>query len=62
MEIRHLIADPITRKVWEQDMPLEVDRPVNTKITKFIRKKMVPKGEKAVYTRISRLAPQQGDQ
>ena len=52
LELRHLIADPITRKVWDPAMSVEVDRRVNTKTIKFIRKEMIPRGEKAVYTRL----------
>ena len=52
LEFRHLIADPVTRKVWDPAMSVEVDRLVNTKTIKFLKRPMIPKGQKAVYTRL----------
>ena len=52
LEFRHLIADPITSQVWDPALSVEVNRLLNTKTIKFLRKAMIPRGEKAVYTRL----------
>ena len=50
MEFRHLIQDPSTKKVWNPAMSTEIDRLVYTKTIRFIKKRNIPRGEKAVYT------------
>ena len=50
MEFRHLIKDPITKKIWNPAMSTEVDRLVETKTIRFTKKRNIPRGEKAVYT------------
>ena len=52
MEYRHLIQDPATKAVWNPAMATEVDRLVSTRTTRFLKKKNIPKVEKAVYTRL----------
>ena len=52
MEYRHLIQDPSTKAVWNPAMATEVDRLIDTETTRFIKKKNIPLGEKAVYTRL----------
>ena len=52
MEFRHLIADPTTRKAWDPAMSVEVDRFIETKTIRFIKRAMIPRGEKVVYTRL----------
>ena len=52
LEFRHLIKDPVTKKIWNPAMSTEVDRLVKTKTIRFIKKQCIPRGEKAVYTRL----------
>ena len=52
LEYRHLIQDPATKAVWNPAMATEVDRLVSTRITRFLKKKNIPQGEKSVYTRL----------
>ena len=52
MEYRHFILDPETKAVWNPEMATEVDMLVSTRTTRFLKKKNIPKGEKAVYTRL----------
>ena len=52
LEYRHLIQDPATKAVWNPKMATEVDRLVSTRTTRFSKKKNIPQGEKAVYTRL----------
>ena len=52
LEYRHLIQDPTTKAVWNPVISIEVDRLVSTKTTRFMKKRNIPKGEKAVYTRL----------
>ena len=52
LEYRHLIQDPKTKAVWNPAIATEVDRLVSTETTRFLRKKNIPHGEKAVYTRL----------
>ena len=52
LEFRHLIADPVTKKVWDPEMSTEIDRLIYTITIDFIKGKRIPKNEKAVYTRL----------
>ena len=52
MDYRHFIQYPATKAVWNPEMATEVDRLVSTETTIFLRKKNIPQGEKAVYTRL----------
>ena len=52
LEFRHLIADPVTKKVWDPAMSTEIDRLINTITIDFIKRKSIPRNEKAVYTRL----------
>ena len=52
LEYRHLIQDPTTKAVWNPAMATEVDRLIDTETTRFLKKKNIPLGEKAVYTRL----------
>ena len=52
LEYRHLIQDPATKAVWNPAMATEVDRLIDTETTRFLKKKNIPLGEKAVYTRL----------
>ena len=52
MEFRHLIADPVTKKVWDPAMSTEIDCLIDTITIDFIKGKRIPKNEKAVYTRL----------
>ena len=40
------------KPVWNPEMAIEVDRLVSTRTTRFLREKIIPQGEKAVYTRL----------
>ena len=51
MEYRHLIQDPIII-FWNPAMLTEIDCLVNTKTTRFIKRRNIPRGERAVYTRL----------
>ena len=50
LDYRHLIQDPATKAEWNPAMATEVDRLIGTEKTRFLRKKNVPQGEKAIYT------------
>ena len=52
LEYRHLIQDPTKKSVWNLAMATEVDRLVSTRTTRSLKKKNIPQGEKAVYTRL----------
>ena len=52
LEYRHLIQDPTTKSVWNPEMATEVDRLIDTETTRFLKKKNIPLGETAVYTRL----------
>ena len=52
MEFRHRIKDPITKKILNPATSTEVDRLVKTETIGFIKKGNIPRGEKAVYTRL----------
>ena len=52
LEFRHLIADPVAQKVWDPAILAEVVCLVDTKAIQFIKKAMIPRGDKAVYTRL----------
>ena len=52
LEYRHLIQYPETKAVWNPEMSTEVDRLVSTQTTRLLKKINIPKGEKAVYTRL----------
>ena len=52
MEFRHLIKDPITKKICNPVMSTEVDRLVEIKTIGFIKKRNIPRREKEVYTRL----------
>ena len=52
LEYRQLIQDPATKVVWIPEMATEVDRIVIKRTTRFLKKKNIPQGEKAVYTRL----------
>ena len=52
LEYRYLIQYPTTKAVWNPAMATEVDRLISTETTIFLRKKNIPQGEKAVYTRL----------
>ena len=52
LEYRNLIQDPATKAVWKPAMSSEVDRLVSTQTTRFMKKINIPKGEKAVFTRL----------
>ena len=52
LKYRHLIQDPATKAVWNPAMATEVDRLIDTETTRFLKKKNIPLGEKAVYTRL----------
>ena len=52
LEYRHLIQDPNTKKVWNPAMSTEVDRLVDPKTIRFIKKRNIPRGENSVYTRL----------
>ena len=46
LEFRHLIKDPVTKKIWNPAMSTEVDRLIKTKTIRFIKKRCIPRGEK----------------
>ena len=48
LEYWHLIQDPATKSVWNPAMSTEVDRLFSTQTTRFMKKRNIPKGEKAV--------------
>ena len=48
LEYRHLIQDPAKKAVRNPEMATEVERLVRTRTTRFLKKKNIPKGEKAV--------------
>ena len=50
LEYLHIIQDPETKSVWNPSMSTKVDRLISTQTTKFLKKRNIPKGEKAVYT------------
>ena len=52
LEYRHLIQDPTTKSVWNTEMSTEVDRLIYTETTRFLKKRNIPRGETAVYTRL----------
>ena len=52
LEYRHLIQDPATKAVWNPTISTELDRLVSTQTTRFMKKRYIPKREKAVYTRL----------
>ena len=53
LEFRHLIAKPVTKKIWDSVMSAEVDRLIDTVTIKFVkRKRGIPIKEEAVYTRL----------
>ena len=52
LEFRHLIADPVTKKVWDPAMSTEIYRLIDTVTIKFEKRKNIPRNEKAVYTRL----------
>ena len=52
LELRHLIADPVTKKVWDPEMSTEIDSLIDTITIYFIKRKSIPKNKKAVYTRL----------
>ena len=52
LEFRHLIADPVTKKVWDPVMSTEIDRLIDTITIDFIKRESIPKNERAVYTRL----------
>ena len=52
LEYRHLIQDPATKAVWNTAMATEMDRLIDTETTRFLKKKNIPLGETAVYTRL----------
>ena len=52
LEYRHLIQYPATKAVWNPAMSTKVDRLVSTQTTRFMKKRNIPKGNKAVYTRL----------
>ena len=52
LDYRHLIQDPATKSVWNPAMSTDVKRLVSTQMTRFMKKRNIPKGEKAVYTRL----------
>ena len=41
-EYRHLMTDPATKAIWEPAMTIELDRLLNKKMIRFIRKYEVP--------------------
>ena len=50
--VQELIQDPTTKAVWNPAMATEVDRLIDTETTRLLKKKNIPLGEKAVYTRL----------
>ena len=42
LEFRHFIADPETKKVWDPAISAEVDRLLNTKTIRFIKRREIP--------------------
>ena len=52
LEYRHLIQYPTTKAVWNPAMATEVDRLLDTETTRLLKKKNIPLGETAVYTRL----------
>ena len=52
LDCRHLIQDLTTKAVWNPAMATEVDRLIDTETIRFFKKKNIPLGEKAVYTRL----------
>ena len=52
LEYRHLILDPSKKSLWNPEMATEVDRLIDTETIRFLKKKNIPLGEKAVYTRL----------
>ena len=52
LEYCHPIQSPATKNVWNPAIFTKVDRLVKTKTIRFIKKCDIPRGEKAVYTRI----------
>ena len=51
LDYRHLIQYLAKKAIWNPTMSTEVDRIVSTQTTRFMKKRDIPKGEKAVYTR-----------
>ena len=45
LEFKYLIKDPVTKKVGNPAMSTEVDRLVDTKTSRFIKKRDIPRGE-----------------
>ena len=39
------IKEPATKAVWNPEMATEVDRLVSTKMTRFLKKRNIPRGE-----------------
>ena len=52
MEFRHLIAEPVTKKVWDPEISTEIYLLMDTVTIDIIKKKSIPSNEKAVYTRL----------
>ena len=52
LEFRHLIADPVTKKLWDPAMSTEIDRLIDKITIYFIKREKIPTNEKAVYTRL----------
>ena len=52
LDYRHLIQDLTTKTVWNPAMATEVDRLIDTETTIYSKKKHIPLGETAVYTRL----------
>ena len=52
LEFRHLIAEPVTKRVWDPEMSTGIDRLIDKITIDFIKRKSIPKNEKAVYTRL----------
>ena len=46
LEFRHLIADPVTKKVWDPAMSTEIDRLMDKITIDFIKRKSIPKMKK----------------
>ena len=52
LEYWHLIQYPEAKAIWNPGMSTVVDRLVSTQTTRFMKKLDIPKGKKAVYTRL----------
>ena len=50
LEFRHLITDPVTKKVWDPEMSTEIYCLIDTITIDFIKREKIPKNEKSVYT------------